>query len=68
MTSSVHSFSNKTEMLGSLLGTCLFFTGRYPGRGPPPPAGRTRKHQACGSPLALAIINPLKLQVYLNHI
>ena len=33
MTSSVHSFSNKTEMLGSLLGSCLFFTGRCRGRG-----------------------------------
>jgi len=48
MTASVHSFSNKIEMLGSLLGSCLFFTVRCRGRGPPPPAGRSGKHQACG--------------------
>ena len=48
MTVSVHSFSNKTEMLGSLLVSCLFFSGRCRGRGPPPPAGRSTKHQACG--------------------
>ena len=58
MTASVHSFSNKIEMLGSLLGSCLFFTGRARGRGPQPPAGSSRKHQACGWPQSLAIINP----------
>lgn len=71
MTSSVHSFSNKreskqegnikkqTEMLGSQLEPVVLYWSMSLHE-VCAPAGSTGPHQACGSLLALTIINPSK--------